>query len=346
MSSFAAPADGRVALLEDGSLVVAADSSVRELVEGWLPRIPVRPAGARHAAAIHVGPGAAPAAPPPADPELRFFDVCGWIDRARERVLLADLAGRMGACVELGPARAEVWIDPVAGAPAPRDVFAVLTMSAALLLTRLERALVHAAAVVAPGGGAWLLPGGSFNGKTSTCSTLIRGGWSYLCDDHAVLGADAGGGVRAEGWPRPFHLDVGYLAGRSEGVRTRVDPDALAPGAWRRAAPVAGLLFPRVDADLPTRLSRLHPAAALGRLVAESPWLLADPPGAAPVLGLLQRTAHLPAYELRLGRDCYCNPERLQMALEPAICATERPHALAGPENACGGALTGCPRFS
>lgn len=345
MSSLAAPAAGRIALLEDGSLAVSADPAVREMVEAWLPRIPAGADPSPRGAMIRVGPGDIPAPPSQAEPDMRFFDVQGWIDRARERILLADLAGRIGARVELAPARAEVWIGAAGGAPDWRDVFATLTMSAALLLTRLERALMHAAAVVAPGGGAWLLPGGSFNGKTSTCSTLVRGGWSYLCDDHAVLGDGAGGGVRAEGWPRPFHLDVGYLAGRSEGVRARVDPDALAPGAWRRTAPVAGLLFPRVEAERPTRLSRLHPAAALGRMVAESPWLLADATGAGPVLALLERTARLPAYELRLGRDCYCNPDRLQMVLKPATCNTDGPNGVAEARKASAGALTGPTRL-
>jgi hypothetical protein len=250
---------------------------------------------------------------------MRLYDVRAWVPGGEERAVLADLHGGIGARVELAGARAEVRIDAGGGGPAARDVFATLTIAAALLLTRLRRALVHAAAVVAPGGGAWLLPGGSFNGKTTTCSTLIRGGWDYLCDDHVVLGLAPAGALLAEGWPRPFHLDLGYQAGVPEGVRARVDPDSFAPGRWRRTAPVAGLLFPRVEADLPTALSPLRPAAALGRLLRESPWLLADRAAAAPVLALLERTARLPAYELRLGRDCYRDETRLRAALAPAL---------------------------
>jgi hypothetical protein len=199
------------------------------------------------------------------------------------------------------------------------QVVATLTMVAALLLTRLQRALVHAGGVVSPAGGGWLLVGGSFSGKTTTCVNLIRAGWDWLSDDHVVLGSRADGGVDAEGWPRRFNMDHGYAAGAPQGVRSRVDPGLFGPGRRRDVDRVAGLLFPRVDAALPTALLPLHPAEALSLLLRNTPWLLADAAGAGPVLGLLERTARLPAYELRLGQDSYCNPGALQTVLAPAL---------------------------
>ena len=115
---------------------------------------------------------------------------------------------------------------PVASEVEPRNaaVFSALTLAAALLPNRMRRALLHAAAVVAPDGEAWLLVGDAFTGKTTTTVNLIREGWDYVSDDHVVLGRAPGGGVVVEGWPRAFHLDRGYRSGASVGERDPVDP--------------------------------------------------------------------------------------------------------------------------
>jgi hypothetical protein len=176
--------------------------------------------------------------------------------------------------------------------------------------------------VIAPDGGAWLLVGGSFSGKSTTCLNLIRRGWDYLADDHVVLGYEPGA-VSVEGWPRKFNLDLGYESGVSQGVRSRVDASAWGPGRWRRSAPLAGLLFPRVEAGSPTTLERIRGAAALSALLRQSPWLIADPGTAAGVLRLLGKSAESPAFELRLGNDCYTNGEQLLAVLQPALA---RPH--------------------
>ncbi|HKP76123.1 MAG TPA: hypothetical protein VJT67_11315 [Longimicrobiaceae bacterium] len=308
------------ALLEDGSLALSADPRTLELLEGWLPRAPRRRETHGGAAWIHVDPGAEHPVVPEREPDLQLFGVRGWVLPAEERVVLADVDGRIGARIDLAARSAEVGMDPGPDPPDQRDVFATLTIAAALLLGRLGRTLVHAAAVVDPGGSAWLLPARSFGGKSTTCITLIQAGWNYLSDDHVILTA-GDGAVHAEGWPRPFNLDVGYAAGVSAGVRARTDPGGLGPGRWQSSAPVAGLLFPRVEAELPTALSPLHPAGALTLLLGEAPALLADPATAPEALALLTRVAsRLPAYELRLGADCYCNSDRLQFTLREALC--------------------------
>jgi hypothetical protein len=312
----------RTLLLEDGSLALTADRRVMDVVGAWLP-LHSRPAPSRHRAAalIRARAGAPSFAVPEGAPTMDLYGVRAWVSPEDHHAVLADLHGRIGGRVEPGPLRATIHVDPAAPPPDPRDVFATFTIAAAMLLTRLGRALVHAGAVVAPGGGAWLLPASSFSGKSTTCATLIRGGWNYLGDDQVVLGEGPEGEVRAEGWPRPFHLDLGYTEGSSRGVRSRVDPGGLGPGRWQRSAPVAGLLFPRVEAELETTLLPLHPAAAFVLLLRQSPWILADGDGAAPVLALLERVAALPCYELRLGRDGYGDSARLQRAVEPALAA-------------------------
>jgi hypothetical protein len=314
----------RLVLLEDGSLALSVHPKVRGVVDGWLPRhaSPAPPRN-RAAALIRAEPGPAAFTHPAGPPTMELYGVGAWVSPADQRTVLADAHGRIGGWVEPGALRATIRVDPAGEEPDLRDVFAAFTIAASMLLTRLGRALVHAAAVVEPGGGAWLLPGSSFSGKSTTCATLIRGGWNYLGDDHVVLGPGPGGQVRAEGWPRPFHLDRGYAEGASRGVRSRVDPAGLGPGCWQPSAPVAGLLFPRVEAGLATALLPLHPAAAFVALLRQSPWILADGGGAAPVLALLQRMAALPAHELRLGRDSYADAAALQRAIGPAL-ATAR----------------------
>ncbi|HET7229623.1 MAG TPA: hypothetical protein VFJ16_06445 [Longimicrobium sp.] len=311
------------ALLEDGSLiVVSAGARAHDLVELWLPLVTRNAAmvtdGTDARAVIRVRAGEPPHAPPPGAPAMEMSGVGGWVTGDGETVVFADAAGAIGVTVDLAARRAEVCVRTDRDPPETVQVVSTLTMVSALLLTRLRRALVHAGAVLPPGGGAWLLAGGSFSGKTSTCVTLIRGGWGWLSDDHVVLGR-MDGEIRVEGWPRRFNLDHGYASGASRGVRSRVDPEAFGPGAWQSTAPLAGLLFPRVEAGAPTALVPLHPAGALALLVRNAPWLLADARGAAPVLSLFQRAARLPAYELRLGADSYCNADRLQMVLGPVI---------------------------
>lgn len=314
----------RAVLLDDGSLALSADLPVRHVVDAWLPlHCRAADSGRRAAARIRARAGAPSFAVPASAPTMDMYGVRAWVSPEDHHALLADPHGRIGGRVEPGSLRATIDVEPAGPPPDPRDVFATFTIAAAMLLTRLRRALVHAAAVVAPGGGAWLLPASTFSGKSTTCATLIRGGWNYLSDDQVVLGEGPGGEVRAEGWPRPFHLDRGYTEGISRGVRSRVDPGGLGPGRWQRSAPVAGLLFPRVEADGETTLLPLHPAAAFVLLLRQSPWILADGGGAAPVLALLERVAALPRYELRLGRDGYGDSARLQRALAPALEATQ-----------------------
>jgi hypothetical protein len=305
-------------LLADGSLAIEAAPEVAAAVEGWLPRVPHTAPPAPGAARIHAAAGAPPPAPAGA-PVLELRSVGGWLCPG-ERVVLAEPGGRIGAGVDLAARRAEVRI--LAGETAETigvEIFATLTICAALLLTRLGRAMVHAAAVVAPDGRARLLAGGTFSGKTSTCVTLIRGGWDWLADDHVVLSRAGDGGIAVEGWPRRFNLDHGYASAASQGARGRVEPDGFGPGRWRRSAPMGGLLFPRVEAERPTAAAPLHPAGALSLLLRHAPWLLADRAAAGPVLDLFQQAARLPAHELRLGRDGYCNASTLQFVLAATI---------------------------
>jgi len=308
-------------LLRDGTLAIRADAPACPLVEAWLPRILVRsPAPATVRAWIGVRAGRPEFAAPSGPHALDLRGVLGWVP-GDGTILLHGPGGGVSASIDLPARRAEVRVDPEVRTEEEvgLEVFAALTLASAFLLGRMERSLIHAAGIVAPDGRGWLLVGGTFSGKSTTCVNLIRAGWDYLADDHVILGRDAAGALNVEGWPRRFNLDVGYHDGASQGVRTRVDPGAFGPGRWCPTVPLAGLLFPRVEAASSTELLEIHPAGALGRLLQQSPWLLADGAAAPAVLALLGDAARAPAHALRLGGDTYRDPGRLAALLREGL---------------------------
>lgn len=309
------------ALLEDGSLALHAEPGVWACVAPWVPLVPVRAADAPRAL-IHVERGDPAFDVPGRKPVIELRSVAGWTEPSG-RVLLCEPGRRLSAVVDPPAGRATVRLaDGVDPTPAwHAETWAALTLAAAFLLGRLGRTLMHAGAVVAPDGRAWLLVGGTFSGKSTTCVNLIRRGWDYLADDHVVLAAGRSG-VRVEGWPRKFNLDTGYGRGTPEGVRRRVDPAAWGPGRWRRAAPLGGLLFPRVEAALPTALQPMRESDAFVRLLAQGPWLLGDPDTAPAVLSLLRRVVRARGFSLRLGLDCYQDPAQLTEILTPAVAGS------------------------
>lgn len=321
-STYATPSDAVAgldcALLADGSLTLRADAATAAQVCHWLPHLP---AGAPDAAAAssRIDVVFQPSRPEPPEPRpvLALGPIRAWIDAEPGRVALHARDNVVAGTIDLARLTATVGVGPEAAPAEPRraDVFSALTISAALLLNRMGRALLHAAAVAPPDGGAWLLVGDAFAGKTTTTVNLISTGWDYLSDDHVILARAPDGTPIVEGWPRAFHLDRGYEAGISLGEREAVDPAGMAPGRWRRSAPLAGLLFPTVVADQPTRAEPTAAATVLTGLIRQSPWLLADRAVARDVLSLLSAASSLPAFMLRLGRDSYRDPERLLDAL-------------------------------
>lgn len=211
---------------------------------------------------------------------------------------------------------------PAAGEPRlPSDLYSMLTISAAMLVGRLGRALVHGAGVVPPGGNAWLIVGDAKSGKSTTCANLIAAGWDYVSDDQVVLRKTDSGETRIEGWPRDFHLDEGWGRGTPTGRRRAVDASSLGPGRWRRMADLSGILLTRVTGAHRTELWPARPGDALAALIRQAPWLLADPPVAPLCLEVLRGVAARPAFQLVLGRDTFHDPGRLAglLPLEDAV---------------------------
>lgn len=305
-------------LLEDGSLMLAVDPVLGGAVDRWLPLLP-REAPEPGAATLTLASASAPPPPPPPGRRtLALGRVQAWVEPGQARLQSDAVEGT----VDLAGLGAELRVrtpggERAADERAAWDLFSACTLASAMLLGRMGRALVHAAAVAPAQGGAWLLVGDSHAGKTTTCANLLSGGWGFLSDDHVVLGRGRDGRVWAEGWPRPFHLDEGWEEGHTLRRRGATDPHTRWPGRWRRSAPLAGMLFPRVEAPHPTTLGPMAASDALARLVRQSPWLLADAGAAPGVLALLRDAALLPARSLRLGLDSYTSPSVLLAALAP-----------------------------
>jgi hypothetical protein len=305
----------RRAVLPGSGLHVEVPASLAESLERWLPVTDATRAVPEDAT-IRVGIGPA-ADPPEALPTLYLAAVRGWV--ADERVALRGRSGAGGE-IDLGARRADLTVPDSADPAAGWDLHAMLTLAAAFLLGRTGRALVHAAATVDPRGSAWLLAGDAWSGKTTTVATLIAAGWDWLSDDQVVLSGGSAAPL-VEGWPRAFHLDDGWAGGAPSGRRSAADPRTLGPGRWQPAAPLGGVLLPRVEAGSSTRLDSIPPAEAFAGLVRQSPWLLADPLAAPAVLELLRAAALGRAHRLLLGRDSFRRPGVLVERLAPLVAA-------------------------
>lgn len=327
----------RLSLLVDDTLDLALEPELYPLAQRWIPHGLAEPGSSRARAAITVRASSGPLQRPSHRPTLVLGRAAAWlftrssplhdvvltpcpplhyVERGDEEdsrpggVVLRGGLCSSGGELNLATYQAHLYVDPSETHAAAADLYSLLTISAGLLLAGLERALVHAAAIVHPAGGAWLLAGDARAGKSTTCATLVAGGWGYLSDDQVVLAAQHDG-VQAHGWLRPFHLDA------SPGVRTEIPPAEVGLESWRRTAPLAGVIFPVVEPTEPTRLESVTAGWALAGLVRQSPWLLATPRQTAPgALRLLERAVAGGAFRLSLGLDTYRAADRLAACLE------------------------------
>ena len=327
------------ALDRAGSLRLHVRPGLEPLVEPGLPlELPYPPAA--DGVWIRVDRGATgPGQPPEWDPLLRLGTVTAWRAAGDHAILALHGRGSTRGTIDLDRPGAELRVPAAPGDLVALDIYSMLTISAALLLGRHGRALVHAAAVVAPEGGAWLLVGDSRSGKSTTTATLACAGWSFLADDQLLVDwPEADGPPELEGFLRPFHLDEPG-AGTPGGRRVSVDPSGLGPGRPVATAQAAGLLFPRVVPDRSTGISPLPGSAALSLLLRQTPWLFALPrDSAGPMLDRLRRLCRLPAWRLRLGTDTFRRGAQLTAVLREAIRPTgsepgmaDRPTVIAAP---------------
>ena len=301
-------------LVADGAIRLALERSLYPLAERWIPQGLGEPRGVSARATISVRACRASLRRPTEQATLALDRVAAWVDQGRATAVLRGAVLSSGGVLSLAAGGGRLQVDPARAKEAAGDLYSMLTISVALLLARLERALVHAAAVVAPDGRAWLLAGDAQSGKSTTCATLATAGWGYLSDDQVVLAAREDG-VEVEGWLRPFHLDRVGEGGEPTGRRREVTPAELGLAGWRRTARLAGVILPFVAAREATVLTPVPVAEALAGLVRQSPWLLACRTAAPAVLALLGRAVERGAFSLRLGCDTYRHPARLVACL-------------------------------
>ena len=229
-------------------------------------------------------------------PTLSLLDVGAWVDG--DGVLLRSGDGRQDGVLELGGPGGTL------GAVAGAHIEPLLTIATALVVGRMDRALVHAAAVVAPDGRVWLLVGDTHAGTSTTVATLVRGGWGWLADDQVVVHQSSRGLV-VEGWPRAPNLDAGYPEGKITGTRQGVALGSFGAPPVRGEHLLGGVLLPEVVAQSATGVEQATSTEGFVSLVRQSPWLLADAASAPRLNELLAAVATLPTARLTLGRDSY-----------------------------------------
>jgi hypothetical protein len=299
------------ALLGDGRFTIEGPES---LLAPWLPYHAAPASRARAHLLLEPAPlGVVPLSMPST---LSLLDVGAWVDG--EGVLLRSGDGRQDGVLELAGPGGSLGATPGA------HVEPLLTIATALLLGRMDHALIHAAAVVSPGGKVWLLVGDTHAGKSTTVATLVRAGWGWLADDQVVVHRSAHGLV-AEGWPRAPNLDTGYEEGRITGTRQGVTFELFGAPPLAGPHPLGGVVLPAVDAGRPTGCRPASSAEAFVALVRQSPWLLADVASAPRLNELLAGVAALPAARLQLGRDSYGRGGVLAEVLGEVVEGRPRP---------------------
>lgn len=164
-------------------------------------------------------------------------------------------------------------------ADAPRPVRQELARVGAMIRLRaLGRFHVHAAAVIAPDGGTWLLAGESGSGKSTLAYALGRQGWPVLGDDGVVL-ERAGDELVVHGWREVMRVSIELarwfpeLDARRDEVdwedaRHRVPVTAR----FVRRGRAAGLLV--VERGTSDTIAPLPPTAALAALIPQSAMVL------------------------------------------------------------------------
>lgn len=288
-------------LLLDDSVLLDVDPLLEHAVSSWVPLQSCR-SGSSGQAASRVFVSTAPplgVEVPSTTPTLRVGSVGVWLNTESGRVMLGAAERDCAGAVDLRYLQATLVASGSAEA-VPR-LHTALTLATSLLLGRLGRALVHAAAVVQPGGRAWLLIGKDGDGGHTAFVRLMMAGWPSLAIHRVVL-TEGGvpGSMVVEGLPE--------LEGAAQ----------MEPG-WGRhvgSAELAGVLILQFTPQQPTLLVRIPELDLLSVLEPESPWLRLDQPGAAGIHRALHGGLRLPTFELRQGLDTYTAPERLAEVLD------------------------------
>jgi len=135
--------------------------------------------------------------------------------------------------------------------------------------------MCHAGGVELDGVG-FVFPAHMESGKTTLTTGLVRAGFGYLTDEAVAFDPKT---CVIEPFPKPLSIDKGSqflfpeLApapapgdDRAPELQWQVPPDAIRAGAVGRACVERFIVFPRYDADAPTKLEALSRATTLMEL--------------------------------------------------------------------------------
>ncbi len=168
-------------------------------------------------------------------------------------------------------------------------------------------AVLHGAAVLAPGGDALLILGDSGRGKSTLAQGLVAAGCGFLADDHLPLHVD---GRRLLSFPtgsavKPGGRDLDEvrrllarhgMRGRHRGAVGYLPLEGAAPpGA---AVPVSAIVFPEHVAGAAPGLARMDPEAAFTAAIASG---TRPARRTATIRPLVDLFAAVPAHALRYG---------------------------------------------
>jgi hypothetical protein len=153
-------------------------------------------------------------------------------------------------------------------------------LAAMLRLRQAGRFHVHAAGIVAPDGGAWILAGESGGGKSTLAYALARRGWPILGDDGVLLERSPTG-VIARAWREPMHVSIDLAPEFPELHVARPTTDwndprrrvaVRPPGGTATSAPVRALAL--VQRSTRDALTLASPTDVMAALIRQSPTVL------------------------------------------------------------------------
>jgi hypothetical protein len=184
-------------------------------------------------------------------------------------------------------------------------------INARVIATRNDFVLLHAASLVHPSGGGIVLAGASGCGKSTLAMGLLARGWSYLCDEFALVRPQTGClhpfpkalCIKAGSFHLARDLKLG-LSGRSYYVKGLKGPvgyinPITSHARIGRPALVRLIVFPRFAGEAEPRASALSTSKAMFGLIGALLNSGAVGPGAADILFRL--AAGAACFSLRSG---------------------------------------------
>jgi hypothetical protein len=189
------------------------------------------------------------------------------------------------------------------------------------LLKREELYMLHATAVEKNGRGV-LIVGSSGHGKTTACISLLRGGYSFMADDHPFL-RDSGCDLEMLSFPEKIDVTQATVdlfpelreaqSSLRQGYRKMYfHPSEIFPQQPVERSIPALLLFPQVAESAESSLEKIPGSRALELLLPQSMLVFSKKVARAQFQVLSRLAAEAECYQLNFGRDVLALPQLLE----------------------------------